>query len=103
VNFDWGSGAPAEGIGRNQFSVRWEGELEAQFSEPYAIHMTSDDRARVWINGELLIDEWYEHGEASSEWVPFAYLSTVTEYRATDQKCRESYLGEPGGWQGPWQ
>jgi PA14 domain len=66
VNFDWGWGAPAEGIGRNQFSVRWEGELEAQFSEPYALHMTSDDRARVWLNGELLIDEWYEHGEQTS-------------------------------------
>jgi regulation of enolase protein 1 (concanavalin A-like superfamily) len=66
VNFDWGWGAPAEGIGRNQFSVRWEGELEAQFTEPYAIHMTSDDRARVWLNGELLIDEWYEYSEQTS-------------------------------------
>jgi regulation of enolase protein 1 (concanavalin A-like superfamily) len=66
VDFDWGMGAPAEGIGRNGFSVRWEGELEAQFTEPYALHVSGDDRARLWLNGELLLDEWYEHGEQVS-------------------------------------
>jgi regulation of enolase protein 1 (concanavalin A-like superfamily) len=66
VNFDWGWGAPADGIGYNNFSVRWEGELEAQFTEPYAIQIVSDDRARVWLNGDLLIDEWYEHAEQAS-------------------------------------
>ena len=66
VNFDWGLGSPAEGVGRSGFSVRWEGELEAQFTEPYAIHVISDDRARLWLNGELLIDEWYEHAQSMS-------------------------------------
>lgn len=66
IDFDWGSGSPMEGIGRNDFSVRWEGELEAQFTEPYGIHLISDDRARLWINGDLLIDEWTEHAEQVS-------------------------------------
>jgi PA14 domain len=66
VSFDWGEASPADGLGRNHFHVRWEGELEAQFTEPYALHVVSDDRARLWINGELLIDEWYEHGEQTS-------------------------------------
>lgn len=66
IDFDWGSGSPVEGIGRNEFSVRWEGELEAQFTEPYGIHLISDDRARLWINGQLLIDEWTEHAEQVS-------------------------------------
>jgi regulation of enolase protein 1 (concanavalin A-like superfamily) len=66
VGFDWGWGTPCEGIGPNHFSVRWEGELEAEFTEPYAIQMVSDDRARIWLNGDLLIDEWYEHAEQAS-------------------------------------
>ncbi len=66
INFSWGYGTPTKGIGRNNFRVRWEGELQAQFSEPYAIQMVSDDRARLWINGELIIDEWYEHAEQAS-------------------------------------
>jgi PA14 domain len=66
VNFDWGYGPPAENIGKNHFRVRWEGELQAQFTEPYALHVVSDDRARLWINGELIIDEWSEHGEQMS-------------------------------------
>lgn len=66
VDFDWGESAPVEGVGRNDFAVRWEGELQAQFTEPYALHVVCDDRARLWLDGELIIDEWYEHAESMS-------------------------------------
>jgi hypothetical protein len=64
VDFDWGTGSPIDGIGKDNFAVRWEGELEAQFTEPYALQVISDDRARLWLDGELILDEWYEHAEA---------------------------------------
>ena len=66
IDFDWGLGAPLPGIGEDEFTVRWEGELEAQFAEPYAFQVVSDDRIRLWLNAELIIDEWYEHAEAKS-------------------------------------
>ena len=66
VDFDWGESAPAEGVAKNDFAVRWEGELQAQFTEPYALHVVCDDRARLWLDGELIIDEWYEHAESLS-------------------------------------
>lgn len=66
IDFNWVRGAPLDGIGPDRFSVVWEGELEAQYSEPYSLHVTSDDRARLWLDGNLLIDEWYEHAEATS-------------------------------------
>jgi regulation of enolase protein 1 (concanavalin A-like superfamily) len=66
VNFTWDRQAPVEGIGQEHFRVRWEGDLQAQFSEPYAFHVISDDRARLWINGRLLIDEWENHPETES-------------------------------------
>jgi regulation of enolase protein 1 (concanavalin A-like superfamily) len=62
VDFDWDVNAPIEGIGPRLFTVRWEGALEAQFTEPYALHVVSDDGARLWLDGELLIDAWSDRG-----------------------------------------
>ncbi len=58
--------SPYTALKHESFSARWDGEIEAQFSEPYAFHVTSDDRARLWVDGQLLIDEWYEHAEQTS-------------------------------------
>ena len=66
VDFDWVEGSPVPGMTRNHFAVRWEGELQPQFSEPYALHVVSDDRARLWLDGELIVDEWHEHAESMS-------------------------------------
>ena len=49
----------AIGMSRSdQFSVRWMGELQAQFSEPYTIYASSHDGIRVWLNEQLIIDHW---------------------------------------------
>ena len=51
VNFDWGTGSPAPGIGADTFSVRWTGQVQAQFSQTYTFYTTSDDGVRLWVNG----------------------------------------------------
>ncbi len=61
IDFDWGLAAPMDGIGQDRFSVRWEGEVEAPHGGPFTFQVVSDNRARLWLNGELVIDEWYEH------------------------------------------
>lgn len=66
IDFDWGRSSPVTGIPSRNFSARWDGEIQAQYSEPYALHVVSDDRARVWLDGALIIDEWYEHAESLS-------------------------------------
>lgn len=66
LNFEWRKNAPVEGISRDRFSVRWEGEIQAQFSEPYAFHIIADDRARLWINGRLVIDDFIPHATLES-------------------------------------
>lgn len=58
VDFDWGMGSPAEGIREDHFEVTWEGFLEAEFSEPYLLHLMVDDGARLWLGQDLLIDAW---------------------------------------------
>jgi len=70
ICFDWGAGAPAPGIPADDFSVRWtateyfEGGL-------YRFTTQTDDGVRLYVDGELLIDQWREQA--------------VTTYHATRQ------------------
>ncbi|MFP5285616.1 MAG: PA14 domain-containing protein, partial [Thermoanaerobaculia bacterium] len=54
VDFDWGQGSPAPGIGRDTFSVRWTGKVEAQVTGPHTFLARADNGARLWIDGRLL-------------------------------------------------
>ncbi len=56
-NWGWESAAPAL-IGTDFFSVQWTGSIEAPFSETYTFHTRSDDGVRLWVNEELVIDQW---------------------------------------------
>ncbi|MDZ8183771.1 MAG: PA14 domain-containing protein [Nostoc sp. ChiSLP02] len=59
VNFNWGSGAPDPLIGgADTFSVRWTGQVEAKYSELYNFYTGSDDGVRLWVNNQLLIDQF---------------------------------------------
>jgi endoglucanase len=61
VNFNWAGGSPAPGVIPNdQFSVRWEGMVEARSDELYSFHVTHDDGARLWVNNQLIIDKWID-------------------------------------------
>ncbi|MBC8101659.1 MAG: DUF642 domain-containing protein [Cytophagales bacterium] len=63
VDFDWGDGSPdASVLATNQFSVRWEGTLEAPTGGVYTFMTRSDDGVRLWINGVLIVNNWSDHG-----------------------------------------
>jgi len=47
VNFNWGSGSLASGIGSDNFSVCWTGEVEAPSSGSYTFTTRSDDGVRA--------------------------------------------------------
>src|SRR5262249_31378718 len=61
ANFDWGSGSPASSVPVDHFSARWTGKVQAQFSETYTFYTQSDDGVRLWVNSQLLIDNWTDH------------------------------------------
>jgi hypothetical protein len=61
VNFDWGTEAPVPGIGADTFSVRWEGTVTAISPGNYQFQTNSDDGVRLWINGNLVINNWTNH------------------------------------------
>ncbi|NIS51930.1 MAG: hypothetical protein GWN94_12605, partial [Phycisphaerae bacterium] len=61
INFDWGTGSPDPSIGADTFSIRWTGQVEPLFSETYTFKTTSDDGVRLWVNSQLIIDNWTDH------------------------------------------
>jgi plastocyanin len=58
INFNWGNDRPHRRITANDFSIRWDGFLLPQFTEQYEIQFEYQGGARVWVNNQLLIDEW---------------------------------------------
>ena len=62
VNFDWGLGSPDPAIGPDTFSVRWSGSVQPRFSETYTFYTVTDDGVRLWVNNQLLINNWTDHG-----------------------------------------
>ena len=55
----WADGMVRQG----KFSVRWTGSIKAPLSGNYELIAESDDGARVWIDGILVIDDWVSHGQ----------------------------------------
>ncbi|MFK7769851.1 MAG: endo-1,4-beta-xylanase [Mariniblastus sp.] len=64
VDFDWGAGSYETGGPANSFSVRWSGQLESQFTETHSLILNANDGARLWVNGQLLIDQ-FDSGSVS--------------------------------------
>lgn len=61
IGFNWGTGSPDPLIGKDTFSVRWMGQLQAVKAGNYTLRTFSDDGVRLWINGALVINNWTIH------------------------------------------
>jgi len=60
VNFDWGYGSPDGAVSADHFSARWTTFLYFDAGD-YTFHATSDDGVRLWVDEQLLIDQWHDH------------------------------------------
>ncbi len=61
VNFHWELSAPAPEFPEDNFSVRWSGKLVPPKSGLYMLAVRSDDGARLYLDGKLLVDNWGDH------------------------------------------
>jgi PA14 domain-containing protein/K319-like protein len=66
VNFSWGTGAPAAGVTADNFSVRWTGRVQAPVTGTYRFSTVSDDGIRLWVNGQLVINNWTDHAPTTN-------------------------------------
>ncbi len=60
--FDWGAGSPGPQVRKDNFSARMEGNFH--FTEgTHRFSVTADDGLRLYVDGELVLDEWGDSPE----------------------------------------
>jgi PA14 domain len=60
LNYDWGNGSPDPAVHADGFSARWIRYFDVAPGD-YRFTATADDGIRVWVDGDLIINEWYDH------------------------------------------
>lgn len=63
INFDWGLSNPALGAinDADDFSIRWSGEVNIDYSGEYSFFVYSDDGVRLYIDNQLVVGNWTNH------------------------------------------
>jgi len=66
-----GVARPAAALGRansasafglsGKFAVRWTGQVKPKFSETYTFQAQADHGARLWVNGQTIVDDWKQN------------------------------------------
>ncbi len=60
VDFNWSEAAPPN-LPHDHYSVRWSGYVEAEQAGNYTLFATADDGVRVWLDDQLVINDWSNH------------------------------------------
>lgn len=60
IDFNW-TNRPHPSIGHDTFSARWAGRIRPERSEWHNFYVNSNDGVRLWVNGQLLINNWTSH------------------------------------------
>ena len=74
IDYGWWDAAPAPGVHRDFFSVRWEGSIPVKEGD-YVFYMGSDDGSRLFIDGRKVMDHW---DECCVTWTTTVHLSQGT-------------------------
>ena len=59
VNFTWGQGKLVT-HGTDFVTIRWSGIVKAAYTGTHQFYVEADDNARLWIDGDLVLDHWQE-------------------------------------------
>ena len=89
INFYWGS-SPGSGINSNNFSVRWTGTLHIPADGYYSFASCNDDGTRLYVDGNLLINDWTGHAPA---WCYSSAVYLTAGEHGFQVDCYEGYGG----------
>ncbi|MFP4394563.1 MAG: PA14 domain-containing protein [Anaerolineales bacterium] len=73
IDHDWGVGSPEPRVRVNRFSARWTRRININVAGMYRFTVTGDDGVRLWVDGELILDEWQV--QAAKTFTPEKYLT----------------------------
>lgn len=99
-SYDTG-GSPAPGIvPTTEFSTRWEGWYYMERPGTWTFTYTSDDGGRVWLDNDLIIDMWFDHGPLTRaktrEFAPGYHLIRVEYYQHLGGMTSQLTITPPG-------
>ena len=87
VDFQWGSGGP-QGLGTDNFSARFT-RNQTFDGGIYLFHIKVDDGVRLWLDGQMLIDQWHDTAPA--------HYSAEKQVGAGDHRLKIDYYEHTGG------
>lgn len=90
VNFPWYGAVPMPGVPMENFSVRWTGQIQARFDGDITLITTSDDGVKMWVDGQLIINDWTAHGNKEN-------LGTFASLAGQKHDLRIEYYQGGGG------
>ncbi|NJO86986.1 MAG: hypothetical protein HC821_02820 [Lewinella sp.] len=66
IDFNWGNSSPSAGINSDNISIRWQANLQVPTTGNYRFQTNTDDGVRLFVNNDLVINEYYnQDGQAS--------------------------------------
>jgi beta-glucosidase len=69
VNFTWGFNGVSPRL-KKDYSVRWTGLLVPQETSDYLLGFTGQDGYRVWVDDQLLVEDWTRHRPSTTITAP---------------------------------
>jgi beta-glucosidase len=62
INHIWSGRPDVEGIGADNFSIRYSGVIRVNKTGTYKFGVKGDDGYRLYVDGQKVIDEWHDQG-----------------------------------------
>jgi hypothetical protein len=98
LNHNWRNGSPIDDLlPRDLFSARCAHTIETGLAENYRFALTADDGARLFVDGQLVLDLWWD-GQQRTRWVDVPLApephTLVVEFYETTGPARLSLESE---------
>ncbi len=88
-SFDWGTGRPSPCAGVDTFGIRFSRTISVAAAGDHRFTTTTDDGARLYLDGQLLIDRWVDQAPTSA--------SATRALSAGTHELRMDYYENGGG------
>ncbi|BAY47671.1 PA14 domain-containing protein [Scytonema sp. HK-05] len=101
IGFSWLK-EPAPTVNPDGFSVRWKGLLNPPVDGEYTFSTYSDDGVRLWVDDQLIIDNWTPHSPTQDVSKPVMlfegakYPITLEFYDETGRAVIDLFWSYPG-------
>lgn len=100
IDLNWQAGGPQNGVGTDNFGVRWDGIFIVPQNGRYAFQTNSDEGVRLFIDGQRVINDWQNHLARGNDWsgqITFGPHRIRLEYYEDRNNANCRLLWQPPG------